>query len=155
MDTALRPSCFAAAGPSRGDARGAFCVRAFIYAWLAATLLSGIPSTLYAWFTGQDVAAATRAAAAMAPVSGELLIDAAIVHASVSLFWATLLWFTLPRRHMMAGAIAAAALIGIVDLRLIAPRFFPEVAALEFWPQMADHLMWGLCFGAALLRCRR
>jgi hypothetical protein len=130
-------------------------VRAFIYAWLAATLLSGIPSTLYAWFTGQDVAAATRAAAAMAPLSGKLLIDAGLVHAAVSLFWATLLWFTLPRRHIIACAIAAAALIGVVDLHLIAPRFFPDVAALEFWPQMADHLMWGLCFGAALLRRRR
>jgi hypothetical protein len=54
----------------------------------------------------------------------------------------------------MARAIAAAALIGIVDLRLIAPRFFPEVAGLEFWPQMADHLMWGLCFGAGLLQRR-
>jgi hypothetical protein len=37
-----------------------------------------------------------------------------------------------------------------VDLRLIAPRFFPEVAALEFWPQMADHLVWGACFGLVL-----
>ncbi|MFL6572351.1 MAG: hypothetical protein ACJ8G4_11400, partial [Burkholderiales bacterium] len=77
-------------------------MRAFIYAWLAATLLSGIPSTLYAYFTGQDVGAATRAAAAMAPLSGELMIDAAMVHAAVSLFWATLLWFTLPRRRIMA-----------------------------------------------------
>ena len=28
-------------------------------------------------------------------------------------------------------------------LRMIAPLFLPEVAALSFWPQMADHLIWG------------
>ena len=27
---------------------------------------------------------------------------------------------------------------------------FPEVAALAFWPQMADHLMWGACVGVVL-----
>jgi hypothetical protein len=120
------------------------------YAWLAATLLSGIPSTLYALATGGDPLQATRAAAAMFPLSGNLFVDAALVHGSVSLFWAAMLWRTLPRRHTAAWAIAAAALIGIVDLLLIAPRFFPEVAALDFWPQMADHLMWGACFGLVL-----
>lgn len=93
---------------------------------------------------------ATRAAAAMLPWSGWLLVDAALVHASVSLFWALVLWRALPRRHVVAWAMAAAALIGLLDLGVIAPRFFPEVAALEFWPQMADHLMWGLCFGGVL-----
>ena len=93
---------------------------------------------------------ATRAAAAMFPLSGNWFVDAAVVHGSVSLFWAILLWLVLPRHHVVAFAVAAAALIGILDLGLIAPRFFPEVAALEFWPQMADHLMWGLCFGGVL-----
>jgi hypothetical protein len=119
----------------------------FFYAWLAATLLSGIPSTLYALATGGDALEATRAAAAMFPLSRNLFADAALVHGSVSLFWATILWCTLPRRHAAAWALAAAALIGLLDLRFIAPRFFPEVAALDFWPQMADHLMWGACFG--------
>lgn len=86
----------------------------------------------------------------MLPWSGRLLVDAALVHASVSLFWAILLWYALPRRHIAVWAVAAAALIALLDLRIIAPRLFPEVAALEFWPQMADHLMWGLCFGGVL-----
>jgi hypothetical protein len=107
----------------------------FFYAWLAATLLSGIPSTLYAVATGRDAMEATRAAAAMFPLSGNVVIDAALVHTAVSLFW--------------------AALLGILDLRVIAPRFFPEVAALELWPQMADHLMWGACFGLVLQIRRR
>ncbi len=45
---------------------------------------------------------------------------------------------------------SAAAAIGLLDLRVIAPLFFPEVAALAFWPQMADHLMWGACVGVVL-----
>jgi hypothetical protein len=122
----------------------------FWLAWLAATLLSGLPSTVHALVTGRDVLEATRAAAAMLPLSGHVLVDAALVHGSVSLFWAWVLWLLLPRRHVAAFAMAAAALIGLLDLRLIAPRLFPEVAALEFWPQMADHLMWGACFGLVL-----
>jgi len=91
----------------------------------------------------------------MAPWSGHVLLDAGLAHVSVSLFWATLLWAVLPRRHSTVLAVAAAALIGVLDLRLIAPRFFPEVGALQFWPQMADHLMWGLCFGLVLERAKK
>jgi hypothetical protein len=125
-------------------------VRNFALAWLAATLLSGIPSTLHALLTGHDPLGATRAAAAMLPLTQYFFVDAGLVHCAVSLFWALVLWRVLPRRRATAWAVAAAALIGILDLRVIAPRFFPEVAALEFWPQMADHLMWGLCFGLVL-----
>jgi len=79
-----------------------------------------------------------------------LLVAAAFVHCAVSLFWAAILAFVLPRRHIALWAMVASAGIGIVDLRVIAPLFFPEVAALSFWPQMADHLMWGACFGMVL-----
>ena len=40
--------------------------------------------------------------------------------------------------------------IGLLDLRVIAPRFFPEVADLSLLPQIADHLMWGACLGLVL-----
>jgi len=122
----------------------------FFYAWLAATLLSGLPSTLHALARGGDPLEATRAAAAMLPLSGSLLVDAALVHCAVSLFWSATLALALPSRHTAAWAIGAAALIAIVDLRIIAPRFFPEIAALAFWPQMADHLAWGACLGLVL-----
>jgi hypothetical protein len=83
------------------------------------------------------------------------ILAAAIVHSLVSLFWATLLWLLLPGRHTIAWALAASALIAVLDLRVIAPMRFPEVAALAFWPQFADHMMWGACVGVALLRPRR
>ena len=79
-----------------------------------------------------------------------LFIAAALVHAAVSLFWATVLWLALPHRHTLTWALAASAAIAVLDLRVIAPIFFPEVAALAFWPQFADHLMWGACAGAVL-----
>jgi hypothetical protein len=125
-----------------------------LWAWLAATLLSGIPSTVYALVTGGDVTEATRAAGAMLfpPQSPlwKLVLAAAIVHPLVSLFWAALLSLLLPARHTVLWALAASVAIALIDLELIATRFFPEVAALAFWPQLADHLMWGLVLGAVL-----
>ena len=128
--------------------------RDLFYAWLLATLLSGIPSTLYALLTGADPTEATRAAGAMLLRSetslSKLFAAAAMVHAAVSLFWAAVLWFALPYRKTTLWALIGAAAIAVLDLRIIAPAFFPEVAALDFWPQFADHLMWGACVGVTL-----
>ena len=132
-----------------------------LIAGTAATLLSGLPSTLYAFFRHEDISEAMRAAGAMLIPSGSSMLAlfeaATVVHVTVSFFWAALLVAVLPRRHVVIAAIAAAAAIGVLDLRVIAPLAFPEVAQLAFWPQMADHVMWGACLGAALAwrRARR
>lgn len=119
----------------------------------AAAALSGIPSTVYAWFIGGDLMEATRAAGAMLipPNSSdfELFWSAALVHSTVSLFWATVLTAVLPRRRTLLWALVAAAGIAVLDLRVIG-RLFPEIHALAFWPQFADHLAWGAVAGAAL-----
>lgn len=123
-------------------------------AWLVATVVSGLPSTVHAVITGNDVMEATRAAGAMivSPDSSlpQLFAAAAIVHGAVSLFWASILTPVLPHRRTVYWAIAASALIAVLDLRIIAPMMFPEVARLPFWPQFADHLMWGACVGITL-----
>jgi hypothetical protein len=124
--------------------------RDLLRAWLLATFLSGLPSTLYALLAGRDPMEATRAAGAMISMPGSLAA-AALVHGAVSLFWAVVLWLVLPRRHTVAWALAASVAIALLDLRAIAPAFFPEVAALDFWPQFADHLMWGACVGYGLI----
>jgi hypothetical protein len=120
----------------------------------AATLLSGVPSTLYALLRREDLSEATRAAGAMLISPGSSMLDlfeaAAVVHVAVSFFWAALLVRFLPRRHVVLRAIVAAVTIGVLDLRVIAPLMFPEVARLAFWPQMADHVMWGASLGVAL-----
>ena len=123
-------------------------------AWLAATLLSGAPSTAWALITSGDVLEPTRAAGAML-IPGEtsttrLVAAAAFVHPVVSAFWSLVLWSVLPRRAALEWALLAAVLIALLDLKLIAPLFFPRVAALDFWPQLADHLMWGAAFAIAL-----
>jgi hypothetical protein len=128
-----------------------------LWAWLVATLLSGLPSTLHALATGADAWEATRAAGAMLIASDSplprLVAAAAIVHGAVSLLWASIATLVLPRRGTVLAALALAAAIAVLDLRVIAPILFPEVARLPFWPQFADHLMWGACVGVTL-RCR-
>jgi hypothetical protein len=130
--------------------------RALLRAWLAATVLSGIPSTAHALATGADPWAATRAAGAMlvgADASfATHLGAAALVHGALSTFWIVVLAVVLPWRRPVLEAVAASAAIGAIDLLAIAPLRFPEVAALPFWPQMADHLAWGACLGLALRR---
>ena len=120
----------------------------------AATLFSGLPSTLYAFVRHEDISEATRAAGAMLISPGSSMLElfqaAAVVHTTISFFWAALLVRFLPRRHVILGSVTAATAIGVFDLKVVAPLMFPEVARLPFWPQMADHLMWGLCVGVAL-----
>ena len=128
----------------------------WLIAGSVATVLSGIPSTLYSVLTGADVAEPTRAAGAMLIAANssdpQLFIAAAVVHIAVSFFWAGVLIFVLPRTFAVTGCVLAALLIGLLDLRVIAPYFYPEVARLPFLPQMADHLMWGACLGLILRR---
>ena len=103
---------------------------------------------------GADPLEATRAAGAMlvSPSArpGLLFAAAALVHLSISLFWTVVVGITVPRRFVVSGSIAAAAVIACIDLLLVAPHFFPAVAALAFWPQFADHLLWGFLVGATL-----
>jgi hypothetical protein len=79
-----------------------------IAAWLAATVLSGAPSTMYALLVHADMWQATRAAGAMllradAPLQ-DLVIAAAIVHSVISAGWAALLACILPlRAHRLVG----------------------------------------------------
>lgn len=121
-------------------------------AWAA--VLSGVPSTLYAFLTDGDPLEATRAAGAMlisfTSTDTQLIAAAAVVHVSITLFWAFVLAAILPRRHILWSAIAASALIAFLDVKLIARLFFPDVYLLDFWPQFADHIAWGAAFGGVL-----
>ena len=139
-------------GPRR--ARPGFRRRDLLYAWLVATVFSGLPSTLHALVTGGNPLEATRAAGAMlVPAATDtlaLVAAAAIVHSGVSLFWAAVFAWLLPRRHAATWAVVGSAAVAVLDLQLIAPLLFPAVAALPFWPQFADHLMWGALLGGTL-----
>jgi hypothetical protein len=138
--------------------KAAFPWRDLAAAWLVATVFSGAPSTLHALATGGNPWEATFAAGRMLVDSASpvvLFAAAAIVHPLVSAFWTTVAAFVLPVRRTTLAATGFAAAVGVLDLLFIAPRWFPEVAALAFWPQMADHLMWGACLGGTLQGLRR
>jgi hypothetical protein len=117
-------------------------------------VLGGLPSTAWALVTGADVLEPTRAAGSMLlpgeTSTAKLVTAAALVHPLVSAFWSLVLWRALPRRAALEWALLAAVLIALLDLKFIAPVLFPRVAALDFWPQLADHLMWGAAFAIAL-----
>jgi hypothetical protein len=83
-----------------------------------------------------------------------LLAAAAVVHVCVSLFWGLVLASALPRKLTTVWAVVAAAAIAVLDLRAIG-RLFPEILALAFWPQFADHLAFGAVLGFVLQRRRR
>src|SRR5687768_2219986 len=82
-----------------------------VAAWLVATVVSALPSTLYAVLTGGDALEATRAAGSMLVSAGSslavLLLAAAIVHAGVSFFWAAIVTLVLPHRHVILTATIA------------------------------------------------
>jgi hypothetical protein len=84
-----------------------------------------------------------------------LLAAAGAVHGAVSFFWAVILVFALPRTYVALWAVAGSVAIALIDLKVIAPVLFPEVAALAFWPQLADHIMWGTSLGLTLQFRRR
>jgi hypothetical protein len=131
-----------------------FTLRDLFCAWLVATVFSGLPSTAYALLIGANPLEATLAAGGMLlPMSAppvQLFMAAAVVHCSVSAFWAAVFGALLPRHHVVVWALAGSAVVAVLDLRLIAPLIFPSVAALDFWPQFADHLMWGALLGGTL-----
>ncbi len=119
-----------------------------------ATVFSGIPSTVHALLVGTDPLEATKAAGLMilpapSPLT-HLVAAAAVVHGAVSTFWAALFGAMLPRRRVLAWAVVGSAAVALLDLKIIAPLWFPSVAALSFWPQFADHLAWGALLGATL-----
>ena len=128
--------------------------RAALVAGGLAGVVSGIPSTVYLLLTGGDLFASVNALVAMVttdelPMLYRISIAAA-VHFAVSFWWASVLVVLMPRRAPIVGALIASALIAFLDLKLIAPRFFAEAAALAFIPQIADHLAWGAAVGAVL-----
>ena len=133
-------------------------VRTTLVAGGLAGLVGVIPSTVYLLVTGGDVFASVNALAAMVagnelPVLRGVAVAAA-VHFALSFFWASVLVAFLPRRAPVFGALVASTIITFLDLKVIAPHYFAEAAALAFIPQLADHLAWGATVGA-VLRVRR
>jgi hypothetical protein len=133
-------------------------VRDGLEAGAVAAVVSGAPSTVWAFATGRDPLEATLAAGSMLLPGetrrGRLVAAAVPVHLALSLSWGVLLARSLPRRRSVeAGALAGLA-IAALDLGAVGRRL-PRVRALPLLPQLADHAVYGATVGAVLERRRR
>lgn len=111
-------------------------------AWLAATVLSGIPSTAHGVVTGQPLLASTRAAGSL--LGRPSVVRGALAHAVISWWWT----WVLTRLGVRTVARGAAAGIGIavVDLVVVGRRY-PLIRSLPAPPQVADHVAFGAVVG--------
>jgi hypothetical protein len=120
----------------------------------AACAFGGVPSLTHALATGTPrsalayAAKATRAAGAVVPPGRPELVRGAVVHSAISLASAEGLARVLPRRHSVLWGALAGLGLGLINLGIIAPRFFPLIAELDLAPQLADHVAFGALFAA-------
>lgn len=121
-------------------------------ATVVAGILSGVPSTVHALATRASPLAAARAAGTLLQPHRRRgsLVAGAIAHGAISLGWTTVLALAPPGHRVRWGAIGAVA-VAIVDLQVIGRRF-PEIRALPFGPQVADHVAFGMLAGWVLDR---
>jgi hypothetical protein len=118
-----------------------------VAAGAAGALLSGAPSTIVTLIRGGDVLESTRA------VGRGSLIAGGAAHVAISLGWGVLLAAALPQRHtVLAGAAAGVAIAGL-DLGVVGRRL-PAIRALDWRPQLLDHIAYGAIVGAVVSRRR-
>jgi hypothetical protein len=127
-----------------------------VTAYVAATALSGAPSTAVALVRG-GVLDAPRAAGTLWPGRRDRpgLLAGAAAHVAVSAWWVAVLEPPLRRLRpvpaAVAGAVAGAG-IAALDLDVIAHRRYPAIRALPQGPQWVDHLAFGAIVGWAVGR---
>jgi hypothetical protein len=114
--------------------------------WLAAAVLSGVPSTVWALASGRSVLESTRAAGTL--LGRPSVVRGVTAHLAISLGWTWVL-VRIGVRSPLTGAAAGGA-IAALDLGFVGRRI-PAIAALPVLPQVADHL----AFGAVVGWCNR
>ncbi|MEV6058165.1 hypothetical protein [Streptomyces sp. NPDC052107] len=124
-----------------------------VRAGIVAGVLSGVPSTLHALATRRDPLAATRAAGSLLlpdeARSARLLAAAIPVHLGLSVGWGVALAAVLPRRATTAWGALAGLAIAALDFS-VPGRRTAQIRALPRWPQVADHLTYGVIAAAAV-----
>jgi hypothetical protein len=113
----------------------------------AGAVLSGAPSTALTIAAGGDVLNSTRA------VGGGSVVGGGGAHVAISLGWGVVLAAVLPRRHAVLAGMGAGLLIAALDLGIVGRRL-PAIRALDWRPQVLDHLAYGAVVGAVVSRRR-
>ncbi len=128
-----------------------------VVAGALAAVGSGAPSTLHALLVRASPLEATLAAGTLLlrhetrPLP--LVLAAIPAHLGISLSWGVVMALTLPRRWTVAAGGLTGLAIAALDLGVFAAHF-PRIRALPLWPQVADHLAYGLIVGVAVARRR-
>jgi hypothetical protein len=123
--------------------------------------VSGAPSTTWELVRGGDPLAATRAAGRVllprASSTGRLVVSAALVHGALSLAWSAAIGGVMPRglsgRDALAFGAGAGLSIAAIDLgaaAVLRGSHLAAIHALPAVPQVADHLLFGMCVAAVL-----
>ena len=129
---------------------------AVLRASIVAAVASGAPSTGHALVTGADPLAAARAAGTLIPPRGRSgsLVAGAIAHAVISLGWTLVLALVAPPGARARWGAVGAVGVAVLDLQVVGRRY-PEIDALPFVPQLADHVAFGVLAGWLLDRAER
>jgi hypothetical protein len=118
-----------------------------------AAVISGVPSTVFAIWHGDDLLEPSLAAGTLLlpheTRRPRLLAAAAVVHAGLSFGWAWVLAAALPRRATVRCSALAGLLIALLDLGIVGRRF-DRIRALAPLPQLADHLAYAMTVGAVV-----
>jgi hypothetical protein len=126
--------------------------RRLLTAGITASLVSGVPSTLWALLTRDSPLAATRAAGTLLPGrrNQPSLIGGALAHFGISTLWIAVLAVA-DRRWRLDPVRGAVAALGIAALDLgVIGRRYPAIVALPQLPQWADHIVFGATLGTML-----
>lgn len=122
-----------------------------------AAVLSGLPSTVYAFMTRRDPLEATVAAGSILLPNEHgrrrLLTAALPVHLTLSAIWGVVLAAALPRKNPIVEGAVAGLVIAAIDLGIIG-RKVPRIRSLDLAPQLADHIAFGVVAAIALSRER-
>jgi hypothetical protein len=137
--------------------RGRNAIADGVAAGVLAAVGSGAPSTLHALLVRASPLEATLAAGTLLlrretrPLP--LVLAAVPAHLGISLSSGVVMALTLPRRWTVAAGGLSGLAIAMLDLGIFAARF-PRIRALPLWPQVADHLAYGVIVGVVVARLR-
>jgi hypothetical protein len=127
-----------------------------------ASVFSGTPSVVHALASRRSLRGAarygldaTRAIGTLVPGPGSPrpgLVRGAVMHGLISVAVAEGLGLVLPRQRSVAWGAVAGLGVGVVNLGIVARRWFPELAALPLAAQLADNAAFGAVFAAVVDR---
>jgi hypothetical protein len=127
-------------------------------AGMIAAVVSGVPSTAYAFATGGDPLEATVAAGSLVLPQKQrpsrALPTGLVVHVALSLGWAVPICVFVPSRKPVLFGLLAGLGIAALDLGIIG-RHTPRIRTLSQGPQVADHLAYGVAVATVASRRRR